>query len=109
MASRRLSLKLIFLLTVILISVLTAYASHHIQAQRNQLLDTMILGAEQLSRDNTSTALRTMLADNCEAAYEIMQKIAKQQGIDRICLGNPEGRVMFSTHAPEINRMESRD
>ncbi|MBK7931253.1 MAG: hypothetical protein IPJ98_28385 [Bryobacterales bacterium] len=68
------SFKLILSLTVIVILVSSAYALYHIQAQRQQILDTMILGADQLSKGITSATWHAMLADNRAAAYEIMHK-----------------------------------
>lgn len=105
---RRLSFKLILSLTVIVILVSSAYAFYHIQTQREQILNTMILGADQLSKGITSATWHAMLADNRAAAYEIMHKIAEQQGVDRIRIFNREGRVMYSTNTSEINRTESK-
>lgn len=105
---RRLSFKLILSLTVIVILVSSAYAFYHIQTQRQQILNTMILGADQLSKGITSATWHAMLADNRAAAYEIMHKIAEQQGVDRIRIFNREGRVMYSTNAAEIDRLESK-
>jgi len=104
---RRLSFKLILSLTIIVVLVSSGYAFYHIQTQRKQILDTMILGADQLSKGITSATWHSMLADNRAAAYGIMQKIAEQQGIDRIRIFNREGRVMYSTNASEIDRTES--
>jgi two-component system NtrC family sensor kinase len=105
---QRLSVKLIVSLTVIVILVSSTYAFYHIQTQRKRILDTMVLGADQLSKGITSATWHTMLADQRSAAYEIMQKIAEKQGIDRIRMFNREGRVMFSTRAEEISNLTNR-
>ncbi|MBW7888181.1 MAG: GHKL domain-containing protein [Bacteroidetes bacterium] len=79
-------------------SVVGAVASYiHVKTQEEQLLDTMILGAEQLSGSITSATWHAMLADQRESAYQTMETIAKKQGIDRIRIFNKEGRIMFST------------
>jgi two-component system NtrC family sensor kinase len=57
----------------------------------------MILGADQLSKGITSATWHAMLADNRQAANEVMQTIALKQGIDRIRLFNRDGRLVFST------------
>jgi two-component system NtrC family sensor kinase len=69
----------------------------HMKTQENQLLATMVTGADQLSGSIASATWHAMLADQRESAYEIMQTIALKQGIKRIRIYNKEGRVMFST------------
>ncbi|MCC7157399.1 MAG: hypothetical protein IT161_22655, partial [Bryobacterales bacterium] len=91
------SVKLIFSITLIVILVASTYGFYHIQTQRKRLLDTMIQGADQLSKGITSATWHAMLVDRRSAAYEIMSKIAEQQGINRIRMFNREGRVMYST------------
>jgi two-component system NtrC family sensor kinase len=96
---RRLSFKLFVSLTVIVTLGAGMFALFHIETQKRRLLETMILGADQLSKSITSATWHAMLADQRSAAYEIMRKIAEKQGIDRIRIFNREGRVMFSTRA----------
>jgi two-component system NtrC family sensor kinase len=94
---KSLALRLIVALTVILIVVEGSFALYNVRTQESQLLDGMVLGADQLSRSITSATWHSMLADHRSAAYEVMQTIAQKQGIDRIRIFNKEGRVMFST------------
>jgi two-component system NtrC family sensor kinase len=98
---RRLGPKLIFSLTVLIvvISGITGYLN--LRVQKSRLVQTMILGADQLSRSITSATWLAMLDDHREAAYQIMQVIADKQGVDRIRMFNREGRLMFSTDARE--------
>ena len=98
---QRLSVKLILSLTVIVILVATTSGLYQAQTQRKRLLDTMIQGADQLSKGITSATWHAMLVDRRLAAYEIMSKIAEQQGINRIRMFNREGRVMYSTRGDE--------
>lgn len=97
MRPRRLATKLILSLTVIIVIVegVSSYVTVH--QQERQLLEAMILGADQLSKSITSATWHAMLADNREVAYEVMKRIAEKQGIERIRIFNKEGRVMFST------------
>jgi two-component system NtrC family sensor kinase len=68
----------------------------------------MIGGADQLSRSIASATWHSMLADHRESAYEVMQTIALQQGIDRIRIYNKEGRVMFSTASNDVRQVDKR-
>ena len=94
---RKLSQKLILSFTVIMtvIGVLSSYI--HVKTQEKQLLDAMMLGADQLSGSISSATWHAMLADQREAAYQTMETIAQKQGITRIRIFNKEGRVMYST------------
>ena len=70
--------------------------------------DTMIVGADQLSRGLVSATWHAMLADDRQAAYDTMQTVARQQGISRIRIFNKEGRIMFST-APETRALVDKN
>jgi len=94
---KRLATKIILSLTVIIVIVegVSSYITVH--QQERQLLEAMILGADQLSKSITSATWHAMLDDNRGVAYEVMKRIAEKQGIERIRIFNKEGRVMFST------------
>ncbi len=94
---RKLWLQLLvpILIVVILVGIVSGYV--HMRTHGDQLLNTMITGADQLSGSIASATWHAMLADNREAAYEIMQTIGTKQGISRIRIYNKEGRVMYST------------
>jgi len=94
---RRLALKLILSLTVIVALVEGISGYINVKTQERQLLDVIILGADQLSKAITSATWHAMLADDRNGAYEVMHTIALKQGIDRIRIFNRAGHVMFST------------
>ena len=94
---RRLAQRLILPLTLIVIIVAAISGLITVRSQERQLLDAMILGADQLSRGIASATWHAMLADNREAAYSVMHTIAEKQGIDRIRIFNRDGQVMYST------------
>jgi two-component system NtrC family sensor kinase len=94
---KKLSQKLILSFTVIMTFVGAVATYVHVKTQENQLLDAMVLGADQLSGSITSATWHAMLADQRESAYQTMETIAKKQGISRIRIFNKEGRIMFST------------
>jgi two-component system NtrC family sensor kinase len=99
MKLQRLATKLILSLTVIIVVVEGVSNYINVREQEYQLLQAMILGADQLSKSITGATWHAMLADNREAAYEVMKRIAEKQGIERIRIFNKEGKVMFSTVA----------
>lgn len=94
---KKLSRKLILSFTVIMTFVGAVASYIHVKTQENQLLDAMILGADQLSGSITSATWHAMLADQRDAAYQTMETIAQKQGISRIRIFNKEGKIMFST------------
>jgi two-component system NtrC family sensor kinase len=106
---RRLAPKLILSLTVIVILIEAVFGFLISRIEERQLLDTMILGVDQLSRGITSATWHSMLADHRDAAYEVMQTIARKQGIDRIRIFNRAGRIMFSTSAGERDKQVDKD
>lgn len=101
---RRLAQRLILPLTVIVIIIAAISGLITVRTQERQLLNAMILGADQLSRGIASATWHAMLADNRDAAYSVMQTIAEKQGIDRIRIFNRDGVVMHSTAPGESGR-----
>jgi two-component system NtrC family sensor kinase len=99
---RGLAQKLILSLTVIVVVIAAVSGVISLKAQERQLLNAMILGADQLSKAITSATWHAMLADQRRAAYEVMETIAHKQGIERIRIFNREGRVMWSTRPDEV-------
>ena len=106
---RRLGPKLILSLMVPLIAISCVSGYLIFRSEKKRLVDTMVLGADQLSRSITSATWHAMLADDRQAAYEIMRVIADKQGIDRIRLFNHEGKMVFSTDAKEPSSAASQD
>jgi two-component system NtrC family sensor kinase len=98
---RRLAFKLVVSLTVLVVVIEGFFGALAMNRQERQILDSMILGADQLSKSVIGATWQAMLADHRSAAYEVMETIATKQGIDRIAIFNREGRVMFSTNPKE--------
>jgi len=98
---RRLGPKLILSLTILIVAISIVSGYLNFRTQKRQLVETMILGADQLSRSITSATWHAMLDDDRKAAYQIMQLIADKQGVDRIRMFNREGRLVYSTDAQE--------
>src|SRR5579863_9265364 len=98
---RKLGPKLILSLTILIVAISGVSWYLNFRTQKKQLEETMILGADQLSRGITGATWHAMLDDDRKAAYEIMRVIADKQGVDRIRMFNREGRLVFSTDAHE--------
>ncbi|MFY9728918.1 MAG: HAMP domain-containing protein, partial [Bryobacteraceae bacterium] len=94
---RSLARKLMLSITVIVIIVAAVSGLVNIKTEEQQLLNTMILGADQLSKGISSAIWHAMLDDHREAAYQVMQTIAEKQGIERIRMLNHSGQVTYST------------
>lgn len=84
-------------ITVIVIIVAAVSGLVNVKTEEQQLLNTMILGADQLSKGITSATWHAMLDDHRETAYQVMQTIAEKQGIDRIRMYNRFGQAMYTT------------
>lgn len=98
---RKLGPKLILSLTILIVAISGVSGYLNFRSQKRQLVETMILGADELSRSITSATWHAMLDDDRKAAYQIMQLIADKEGVDRIRMFNREGRLVFSTDAKE--------
>ncbi len=98
---RRLDFKLILSLTVLIVAISCISGYFNFRMQKEQLVQTMILGADQLSRSITSATWHAMLNDDRKAAYEIMGVIADKHGVDRIRMFNREGWLVYSTDPHE--------
>jgi two-component system NtrC family sensor kinase len=103
---RTLAQRLIVSLTLIVAILEGVSGTLNVRMQERQLLDTMVLGADQLSRGIASSTWHAMLADNRESAYQVMQTIAQKQGISRIQIFNKEGRVMFTTSPSAVSQVD---
>jgi two-component system, NtrC family, sensor kinase len=99
---RRLSRKLILSITVIVVIVAAVSGLVNVTTEERQLQDTLILGAEQLSKAITSATWHAMLDDHREVAYQVMRTIAEKQGIDRIRMFNRAGQMRFSTRGEDL-------
>ena len=106
---RRLAPKLILSLTILVVVIEVVFGLVNSRTEERQLVQAMVLGADQLSRGITSATWHAMLADRRDSAYQTMQTIALKQGIDRIRIFNKSGRIMFSTNAAERDKQVDKD
>ena len=97
-----------FSITVIVVIVAAVSGLVNIRNEEGKLLYTMTLGADQLSRSITSATWHAMLDDHRQAAYEVMDNIAQQEGIERIRMFNRTGEVRFSSIPGEAQTSVNR-
>jgi two-component system NtrC family sensor kinase len=105
---RRLSQKLALWLTAIVIIIAVIWGVFNIETQERQLLNAMVLGADQLSKGITSATWHAMMRDHRESAYQVMQAIARTQGIDQIRVFSRSGKLMFSTDPGQGTDLDTR-
>jgi two-component system NtrC family sensor kinase len=101
---RPLSQKLLVPLVALVVLIAVVAGIVRVGAVERGFHETMVVGADQLSRSLVSATWHAMLADDRQGAYDTMKVVARQQGISRIRIFNKEGRIMFST-APEAGRL----
>ena len=68
---------------IVAISCVTGFLD--LRTQKSRLVETMLMGADQLSRGMASAAWHAMLDDRRESVYEIMQVIADKASIVSAC------------------------
>jgi two-component system NtrC family sensor kinase len=101
--------KLVLPLTALVVLVGAGAGAVRTRAVERGYHDTMIEGADQLSRSLVSAMWHAMLADDRLSAYDTMQTVAHQQGISRIRIYNKEGRIMFSTAPAEADTLVDKN
>ncbi len=107
---KKLAQRLIFFITLIVVIAGAITGFFQIKTQEQQLLETIVEGADQLSNGISSATWHAMLADNRESAYKIMNTIALRQGINKIRIFNHrEGRIMFSTDSLDNKSVNTKD
>ena len=94
---KHLALRLICALTVMMVAVASFFAYISMHVQERQLLDGMVLGADQLSRSIASATWHAMLADRRDDVYKMLATIGQEPGIESVRIFNKEGRVTYST------------
>jgi two-component system, NtrC family, sensor kinase len=105
---RRLATRLILAVALIVLGAKAISLYVNVKTQEREVLRSMTLGADQLSRSITSATWHSMLADHREDAYQVMKTIAEKQGIERIRMFNKDGLLTFSTEEGEQLHVDER-
>ncbi len=100
---RGLAPRLILALTILVAIVEAVFGYINLHSQERLLLDEMIKGADQVSRGIKSATWNSMLVDQADATYQILETIGQEPGIEAVRIFNRAGRVTFSSDpdAPE--------
>jgi len=103
----RLSTRLLGFVALAVLGVTAAFFGAELGVER-QLVAQATAESELLS-DTVRLALhRAMLQDRRADAYQIMEDVARQPGIDRLRLIDATGRIAFSTAPGEVGQVVAR-
>ena len=85
---------------ILIVNGLLAYLSLDIQKQN--LNETILRNASQLSETIKKSIQNDMFENRKEAAYKIMETIGRQEGIEKVRIYNKEGRILYSSDRSEL-------
>lgn len=93
----------LFILIFILLTILSiGFSLYYVTLESEQYEEIARQCAQRTSHVVAASTKNAMLLNNKESAYEIMRAISKQEGIDKICLFDKKGNIVFSTYSAEI-------
>lgn len=72
-----------------------------IRAQREHLIELVVRGAALFSDTIRTSTHDSMLQDQKEDAYRMMEGIGREEGIEKVRIFNKEGRITYSTDPKE--------
>src|SRR5512142_1993662 len=103
---RSTSLEMKILVTVCGVAVIFigVFAWLTIRSERAARIESMIRGASQFSDTVKRSIHYAMLANHWQDAFQIMETIGQQEGVDRVRVFTKEGIILFSTDRSEIGR-----
>jgi len=99
----RLSEKLVILLICAMTLVFGVLGAINISLQRHQLEHNTLTSAETLSNVIKRNATYYMLRNEREALYHLINDVAREPGVSRIRIINPQGRISFSSDWKETD------
>ena len=97
--SHSISGKLTALLLVVMVAIFAALGYLNIRAHRHHLEASTLASAERVSDVIKRSTSYSMLRNDREGMYHIMDTIAHEPGIVRVRIINGEGTISFSTDA----------
>jgi two-component system NtrC family sensor kinase len=78
----------------------------YLSIQRENLNNTIVRTASQLSETIKKSIQNDMLENRKEAAYKIMETIGSQEGIEKVRVYSSEGKILFSSdNRDKVGRM----
>jgi two-component system NtrC family sensor kinase len=85
---------------ILIVNGLLAYLS--LTIQKDNLNETILRNASQLSETIKKSIQNDMFENRKEAAYKIMETIGQQEGIEKVRIYNKEGRILYSSERSEV-------
>jgi len=82
-----------------------ALAYVYLRIQKENINLTVLRNASQISETIKKSIRNDMFENRKEAAYKIMNTVGQQEGIEKVRIYSPEGRILFSTESKEVGRM----
>jgi two-component system NtrC family sensor kinase len=104
MQPRTLKFKVVLYLTIALSVAMLSFTGAVAWFMHNQILDSVSDYVIQLSQVITRSTRFAMLQNQPAYVDRIIHDVANQEKIDRVRILSNEGRVIFSTHAPEVGQ-----
>ncbi len=93
----------LFLLIVFFLTILTiGYSFYFVELETAQYEEVARQCAQRTSEIIIRSTKNAMLLNQKDNAYDIMNSVAMQEGIEKICLYSKEGEIIFSTIGQEI-------
>jgi two-component system NtrC family sensor kinase len=93
----------LFLLIVLILTVLTiGYSLYYVSLESEQYEEIARQCAERTSHIISGSTKNAMLLNQKDKAFEIMKSIANQEGVEKICLYDKNGNIIYSTDQAEI-------
>ena len=97
-----LSFRLFLLIVTILTIITLGYSYYFVTLETEQYEEFARQCAERTSNVITGSTKNAMLLNQKDKAFQIMKSIASQEEIEKICLYNKKGHIVYSTIESEI-------
>ena len=105
----RLAFRLTAAVAATTLAVVGTAAFLYLRAQQRHIVAEVVRGAALVSDTVKSATYHDMLADRRDSAYQSMQAVSQQAGIERVRFFNKEGRVTFSTESRETGLLVDKN
>ena len=97
--------KLIIMVGLTLLLSISGWAYFNISYQKQRLMDHVLAGTDRLSNTIRQGAHYAMMLNSRDDINQIINNIAKQPEIENIRIFNKEGRIQFTNHEAEVDRV----
>ena len=106
---RKISLKLILVVSVTVMLIIGVYSYFNIKAQSDVLIAEVKRHSNQLSESVKNSTRNIMLLNQRELIQEIIDRIGKDPAISNVRILNKEGEIIYSAHKDDIGKMLNKD